>query len=104
MVLQLRVLQINERAQGPLSWGAGRTCYNISNMHYNAERYRETATWLKRAVEAMGYSMGPTNYKTAAYRGYYKEEVDRMEPDDTMTQEHREFLAASEERARLAAQ
>jgi tetratricopeptide (TPR) repeat protein len=99
MALQLRILGILERAQGPLSRDAGVTCGIIGTDYCNRQHdYPAAATWFTRSVEASEYNSGPAG--TKAYRDVLKQAIDRIDPADPMVQEHREFLAAAEERAR----
>jgi hypothetical protein len=55
-------------------------------------------------VKAFEYTCGPADRETQAKRDMLRIfGVDKMDPADPKAQEHREFLAASEERERLAA-
>jgi hypothetical protein len=104
MALQLRVLGIEERAQGPLSREAGITCRNIGVNYCNKDDAEATA-WFVRMVEAFEYTLGPAHYETKAKRDILRKWcVEKMDPAHPKAQEHSDFLAASEERARLAAQ
>jgi tetratricopeptide (TPR) repeat protein len=99
MALQLRVLRINEEARGRLSFEAGQACQNIGSIHYSAGRYSEAALWLKKAVEAMGYTNGPAATSTVQCQGYLKYAIAGMDRTDAKAQEYRRFLEESEELA-----
>jgi tetratricopeptide (TPR) repeat protein len=97
MALHLRVLGILERVQGPLSREVGVTCNIIGR---GQRDYPAAATWFTRSVEASEYTDGPGNADAKKYREVLKQAIDQIDPADPMVQEHREFLAAAEERAR----
>jgi tetratricopeptide (TPR) repeat protein len=80
MTIYLRVLGIFEKARGRLSREAGNTCCDIANIHSTAGRFSEVAGWLKRAVEATGYTDGPTSPKTELFRKGLKDATNRMDP------------------------
>jgi hypothetical protein len=98
MALQLRVLGIEVKVKGRLSWEAGITCSNIGGAHGNKGEYSEAAGWFKRAVEASAYTKGPAASETALQLGRLKKVIDLMDPADAKTQEYRRFLEESEER------
>jgi tetratricopeptide (TPR) repeat protein len=104
--LKRRALGIEERAQGPLSSGAGHACWNIGNWYCDKEpeEFAEAAIWFRRAVEAFEYTYGPAHPEAKKRRDLLRKGIDQMDPTHPKAKEHQEFLAASEERARLAAQ
>jgi tetratricopeptide (TPR) repeat protein len=81
MGLNLRVLGIQERAKGPLSREAGITCSNIGTAYENVGNYAEMASWCKRAVEALEYTIGSANSLTSDCRRSLKNAVKEMDTE-----------------------
>jgi hypothetical protein len=50
MLLQLQVLEIQDRKRGPLSSEAGDNCFKIATAHFHDGRYSQAATYYKRAT------------------------------------------------------
>jgi tetratricopeptide (TPR) repeat protein len=98
MALQLRVLRIDERAQGPLGFLAGVTCQDIGVTYDKKKKHAEAATWHKRALEAREFTYGPAHSGMQRCLNYFQMSISDMDPTDPKTKEHWQFLAASQER------
>jgi tetratricopeptide (TPR) repeat protein len=101
MALYLRVLGIEEKARGRLTYQASISCSNIGKGHERAGRHSEAADWFKRALEAGEYSMGRLAGNLAEdYREDFKRAIGNMDPANDKTWEYKMFLEESEVRAK----
>jgi tetratricopeptide (TPR) repeat protein len=66
--LQLQVLDIEDRTQGPLSGEAGQTCDNIAMNRYHSGNFLQAAIYYKRAAEANAFTLGPEHVETESSR------------------------------------
>jgi tetratricopeptide (TPR) repeat protein len=80
MTLYLRVLEIFERTQGPLSREAGVIWRNIGGVKNTIGSYLEAAACYKQAVEAMEYTFGIASYETREYQGFFKNAIEPLDP------------------------
>jgi tetratricopeptide (TPR) repeat protein len=102
MELHHRVLRIQVAARGPLSREAGLTGGNLGTVHYNKGQYAESATYLRKAVDAMVFTYGPDSPDTEKYLTRLEMAVSSMDDGHTQTEEHRHYLGDVRRQAKEA--